>query len=343
MRRKRQALSSSGPPAAEREIASRAVRRKSRRLPLGVRAGLLAVLWVLVNGWTLLHFGRELTELGLLNAVLAAYAAILGLLPEGDREQAAGDWKEILGRALRRLVDGRNLVVLYLLFVAIGSFVSSVHVEVGESPKGTVVRILEPDGEEVARKAVGEDDLVRFPLSTIYAGRPLMLAATGRTPRDLDAPLRPWWPHETAIADLATPPGVRLRVPLEDLAHLSDRGVWVFECADGGEPVVFPARRRDGVLLLGTAEADPGALDRWLTTVETEAWRAAARDAWEEPRPGPSLDCLTDGGRVRAVLCTPGGVMTAEATFVTGSGVRDVELGPPNGPDPCRDISPPPE
>lgn len=305
---------------------------------LVVRIFVLAALWVAVNWWATTHFGRSLTDIGTVNAVLAAFLAILALLPEAQKSHAEAEKTRLVQRLVLRLLSPWVLASLVVAFLLLGSFVSSVHVDrVGVGGDRRVEIYF--DGKLLTGDDLkGEQDYFRQTVRTSYAGRTLVLQVSGFSAQSLE--VEPWRPAVVGLDDLPASPGVLL-VDLDKVTMPA--GTLRFFCpediADGSAPDDFPTAGVDGPVALGAAgDPDQETLATWTETLRSRL-RAQqigdqdirdvvelARRTWSKAAAGPELPCLEPGLNLRTVLCTPLGKAVATAGFQVEARSIAVEL-----------------
>lgn len=266
----------------------------------------LAILWVMVNAWTSLHLGLNLFDISAVNSILAAFAAILAFLPESERRKVEAEERKKRKRLADRLLDGRMILGLYLVFFVAGSFLSSIRVE-GAGVEPAVVRIVGGDAGEGAEFRVDdEDDLARRLRPTRYGGMEVRLeaelpACTVGTTRSV----HPWRPTVLRLDRLECPPApptVDLRVPVQARIYL--RGAVVDLVCQRGQRSRFETEEGEVLYRIGSA-----------TESAEDTVSVGKPPCWE---PGLAID---------AVLCTRALIPVAHVELeVPQSGSREAEL-----------------
>lgn len=187
---------------------------------LCVRIVLLSLFVLTVNLWANNHFGQERLRLWLANGPWLLIA-IVGSFSKVLKKEDTAEFGERMKRSLLFSLQTPVLVILYGLFLAIGSLLSSVTVMSGGVDEKMSVKLRTEGAHQhpVTRTLNGADDELRIFRFVTPFGRPVSLDVQGYQRYSFD--LYPGVGKRVRVSsDLQVSPSVLIRTPFSVRPHL---------------------------------------------------------------------------------------------------------------------------
>lgn len=298
---------------------------------LWIRVLILGIYCVLVNLWVVSHFGDDF-----LTALVAPIALSFFGVMKFLADLLGGSVKNRLSGRMRasvaRLASPSLLAALWLVFVVVSSFVSSVTVLAdGQTDPIRVHLGVEGDHAGMSDSAIlsGPNSAVRFVCLTSPFGRPFYITADGFLRYSFD--LRTWGGQTIRLtSDLSVSPSLLIRVPLISQPFLDGARIVILNDRDTLANVSVNSKQ--GAVLLGRpATVYQEFITQWRYELaagriaEDQAARSIMR--WSRPVTVRSQLPIVPDQLLSARLVLPSGEIVAEEQFTVGGGrLQDILL-----------------
>lgn len=234
---------------------------------LFLRILILALFIVLLNSWTLQHFGREIKQFSISNLVVVVYGVLNFFLEFYTSEEETKQSKIKAG--LDAITNTPILISMFVLFLIIGSFVSSVSVSSDyKINKAVVVTPLnQKESKKSSARLTESNSEVRFTKFIAPFGNRFRLNVEGYQAYSFD--LYPWVSKKIKInEDLQVSPSVIMRIPAELHRYLNKTR---FDVYYNDSLIAKKETGTNGTLIIGKEIQIPiENIDRWIIELKSK-------------------------------------------------------------------------